>query len=130
MNLGAPPTADATRSRAVHVAACAGLLAFSLGFVMSATVTGLWLPWYEPLQRRWILAPTAPTGVAMDFFARLGLATLTGLAGGVVGWIVGLRRTLSDAMLRAVIVWAMGMTVLGLFLYAYALGTRVIVTGH
>ena len=130
MNLGAPPTADAPRSRAIHVAACAGLLGFSLGFVLSATVSGLSLPWYEPLERRWIWAPVAPTRVAMDFFARFFLATIAGVLGAILGWILGLRRAFSDATMRAVVVWSMGMTVLGLFLYAWALGTRVIVRGH
>lgn len=127
MNLGAPPTADAVRSRAIHVAACAGLLGFSLGFVLSATISGLVLPWYEPLERRWILAPVAPTRVAMDFFGRFLIASVTGLLAALVGWVVGARRPLSDATLRALVVWSIGMTLLGIFLYGWALGTRIIV---
>ena len=126
MNLGAPPTIDAPRARALYVAACAGLLCFSAGFILTATVSGLTVPWYEPLEHRWILAPVAPTPVAMDYFARVGIASLLGIGGATAGFFAG-KRPLSATALRAVFVWALGMTLLGLFLYAWALGTRVIV---
>lgn len=127
--LGAPPTATADRARAIYVAACAGLLFFSAGFVLTATTRGLSLPWYEPLQRRWHVASVAPTGVAMDYFGRLLVATIASVAGAGIGFLAGRRRALHPALLRACFVWALAMTVLGLFLYAWALAHRVIVTG-
>ncbi len=114
------------RAAALHLAACAGLIGFGLALLWSAR--GLpTLPWYEPLERRWILTDVAPTHVAIDYYGRVGLALAAGVASGAVAWRVARRRAAGVTLLRAAAVWAIGLTLLGLLIYGIALATRVVV---
>ena len=128
--IGAAPKLDDVRARAWTAAGAAFLLGFSVSFVWTATGTPMPLPWYEPLQHRWITATVAPTGVAMDWYTRVAIAfAFAALLGGAT-LAVTRRRAISETMLRALCIWAIGVTLLGMFLYAYALGTRVILPPH
>lgn len=126
MKIGAPATLDDRNAHALYAAACAGLLAFSASFVGTATAEGVSLPWYEPLQRRWQFAISSPTDVSMDWYSRVGLSLLFAASTAAVVFFIARRRTIPATALRAASIWSLAMTVLGLFLYAWTLGNRVI----
>ena len=126
MKIGAPATLDDRNAHALYAAACAGLLAFSGTFVGTATADDISLPWYEPLQHRWEFAIAKPTDVSMDWYARVGLSLAVALGVALVVFFVARRRTIPATVLRAASIWSLAMTVLGLFLYAWTLGNRVI----
>ena len=126
MKIGAPATLEDRSAHALYAAACAGLLTFSAAFVGMATAEGLSLPWYEPLQRRWQMAISNPTPVSMDWYSRVGLSLLFAALAAVVVFFVGRRRTIPATALRAASIWALAMTVIGLFLYAWTLANRVV----
>lgn len=126
MKIGAPAKLDDSKAYSLYAAACAGLIGFSASFVGAATMEGLSLPWYEPLQRRWQLAISNPTLVSMDWYSRVGISLASGLALAAVTYFVARRRTPSATLLRAASIWALAITLIGLFLYAWTLGNRVI----
>lgn len=130
MNLWKSPAMEEGTRRGVYAAACLGLIAFSATLVWTATGLSIRLPWYEPLEHRWILSAQPPTNVSMDFYARVGLAFLVALVVGAVGGHFAKGRTMREPLLRALGIWAFGLTVLGMFLYGYALATRVIQPPH
>lgn len=126
MKIGAPVSTDEATGEARYAAACAGLLGFSTAFVGVATVEGLSLPWYEPLEHRWHMALVAPTHVSMDWYGRVGISLLAGLVLAGIVSAVARRRRVPPMVLRAAWVWALAATVLGLFLYAWTLGNRIV----
>lgn len=126
MNLWSIPKMSESRRRGVYVGACGGLLVFSATLVWLATGVEVPLPWYEPLERRWIVSARAPTNVAMDFYARVGVSFLAALIAGPLAGFLASKRAMSPSVVRAIGIWAVGITLLGMFLYGFALGTRVI----
>lgn len=126
MKIGSPAPLEGNPARAVYAGACAGLLAFSFTFVVTATMEGLSRPWYDPLGHRWEMATVPPTPVSMDWYGRVALALLVGLAAGAITYFATRRRALPATLLRAASIWALAMTAIGLFLYAWMLANRVI----
>ena len=126
MKIGAPARLDDFSARAIYAASCAGLLVFSLIFVLLATIEGLSVPWYEPLDRAWHLASTKPTPVSMDWFGRVAISLAFAAVASLAVFFATRRRALSASLLRAASIWALAMTVIGLFLYAWTLANRVI----
>lgn len=125
-DLWAIPDLSEARRLGIYVGACVGLIVFSAVLVWTATGQAFELPWYEPLERRWIVAYRPPTNVAMDFYTRFAMAMFAAcLAGPIAAFIAG-RKVPRPVVTRALGVWAVGITLLGMFLYAWALGTRVI----
>ncbi len=114
---------DAAR-RSIYVAVCAGAIAFALAMIVGATGEPRELPWYEPLQHRWITSRNAPTPVAMDYYARVGTAFAFAIGVGALGARLARRRELSPTLTRALGVWAWALLALSMFLYAHALLTR------
>lgn len=114
---------DAKRN-AIYAAACLGLISFSAAMVFTASGEPRTLPWYEPLEHRWIRAQHAPTTVAMDYYARVGLSFGLAIVAAGITLAIAARRTLSTTVVRAVGVWAWALTLLAMFLYGHALLTR------
>lgn len=126
MKVGAPARLDDLAARAVYAAACAGLLVFSLVFVLLATIEGLTVPWYDPIGHAWHMASSKPAPTAMDWFGRVAISLTSAAVAALITFIATRRRPVSSSLLRAASIWALATTVLGLFLYAWTLGNRVI----
>ena len=130
MDLWKIPAMEERTRRGVFAAGALGLIAFSATLIWTATGVAMKLPWYEPNEHRWILSTQPPTNVSMDFYARLALSFAVALVVGATGGHFAKSRGMRDPLLRALGIWAFGLTVLGMFLYAYALNTRVIQPPH
>src|SRR5205085_1436010 len=126
MDLFGTPVWSEERRRGVTLGAQAALLVFSTAMIWTATGERTRLPWYDPLSHRWILSAAAPGVLAMDYYGRVGLSLLAGIAGGIAAGIAAARRRPPGWLSRALPVWALGVTLVGVFLYAYTIGTRVI----
>lgn len=126
MKIGAPASLDDHAARAVYAAGCAGLLVFSLMFVLLATIEGLTLPWYDPIGHAWHMASSKPAPTAMDWFGRVAISLTSAGVAALITFFATRRRPLPATVLRAASIWALGMTVIGLFLYAWTLANRVI----
>lgn len=121
-----PADADLVRRRAIYAGACTLLLVFSAMMIWTATGPRLKLPWYDPLGHRWIRSTMPPTGVAMDYYARVGLSLAAGALAAMLAGIGVTARRIPDVLLRALGLWAVGIALLGIFLYGYSIGTRII----
>ncbi|HVO31080.1 MAG TPA: hypothetical protein VMV18_10100 [bacterium] len=122
-----PGSAPAAPRPALYVGACAGLIAFSAALLASASSLPFAIPWYLPLARAWQIATHPPgTGIAMDYYGRVGVALAVGAIASVIASLASRGRKLPPTLLRAAGVWAVGITVLGMLWYAWAFSHRVV----
>ena len=113
-----------SRSEALFAAMCIGAIAFAVAFVYPQ-LSGQEIAWYYPVERRWAYE-AQPTGLAIDFFGRL--------IQGLVAWSVAVIATmaitrrlgaLSSRTAHLLAAWAIALTVLVMFYFAYTLAVRV-----
>ncbi|MGE0550244.1 MAG: hypothetical protein AB7O24_05880 [Kofleriaceae bacterium] len=113
-----------TRSNALFAAMCVGAIAFAVAFVYPQ-LSGQAIAWYYPVERRWAYE-AQPTGLAMDFFGRL-LQGLVAWSIAVVATMAITRRLreLSPRAAHLLAAWAIALTLLVMFYFAYTLAVRV-----
>ncbi len=71
----------------VMLAFAVGRAVFGALFLVS--VVGKWpMPWYLPVERRWVFASSVHT-VGMDWYGRSALALVGGLVTGAMAWAIG-----------------------------------------
>lgn len=87
-------------SARVFVTFLAARAAFGLFFLASAL--GRWpLPWYVPLEHRWVFSGPRPAAeLAMDWFGRTAIALVVALLAGMAAWLLAARGPLSRALVR------------------------------
>lgn len=113
----------------IVLAFAVGRTFFGLLFLVS--VVEHWtLPWYLPLEHRWVLASSVRT-VGMDWYGRSGLALVGGLLAGLATYALGGVSRLAPRLSRPAFV--LGITRLGALLllvdfvfYTLSLLTRVV----
>lgn len=99
------------------------------GALFLASAAGRWLlPWYLPLERRWVLASEV-RGLGMDWFGRSLYSVGGGLLAGALGWYLcrfpGFARALGrTARIRMVAHLGAALLLLDVLFYAATLFTR------
>ena len=126
MKIGAPPSGTEVQRKSIYFGACAGLAAFSAAFLWCATTLPFRLFWYEPVQRLWLLSAKPPTFVAMDFYSRIALSSAVAAVVGVIAVASTRRRLLGDTLLRAVGIWAVGLTLFAMAWFGWTFSHRTI----
>lgn len=124
--IGASSSLAPRTGRAIYAASCAGLLVFSTTFVGLATAESVTLPWYDAVGHAWHLAESQPAPAAMDWYGRVLISCFASAIASLAVFFIGRTRDIPTTALRAASIWALGATILGLFLYAWTLANRLI----
>lgn len=108
----------------LFIAMAAGVVAFAFAFV-APMIGGLPVPWYYPLEHRWAIE-SKPTGLAMDFYGRMIVATSAWSLVVMVTLAITRRvKTISARTIGLFTAWAITATVLVMMHFAWTLYFRV-----
>ena len=111
------------RQEALYVAMCCGTIAFVIGFVYPQLAEQA-VAWYYPLERRWAFEAKA-TGLAMDFYGRLGQAMVAWAIGVIASLAIARRmKSLSEKVAGLLAAWAITLTLLVILYFAWTLFFR------
>jgi len=111
---------------AVHLATCVATIVFALTLALPAFVR-VPLPWYHPAERSWTFEVNA-SGIAMDFYGRVALASLAAALAAAAMYVIArrARREPSRRITAVVAVWAVSLTMLAITFYTWRLVHRTV----
>ncbi|APR85576.1 Hypothetical protein A7982_10925 [Minicystis rosea] len=97
---------ERTASAAARIFAAFLVARAAAGLVYLGVSLGGWpVPWYMPLEHRWVIGKPA-LGLAMGWFGATAAAVVAAVVFGWLTWIVSARGALSRALARTAIVLA------------------------
>jgi hypothetical protein len=92
-----PPSLPSVTAR-LFSALLAARIAFGLAY-LAGSIRRSPVPWYYPIERRWAFE-SAPTGFAMEWYGRTGVALLAALVAFGILWFFSARGPLARALGR------------------------------
>src|SRR5512140_1832954 len=105
---------------AVHLAACVAIITFAIALALPSFID-VPLLWYRPTEHAWSYQVHPSGGIAMDFFGRCLLASVSSSVTATLAYSVA-RRTRRNPSRRAVgtaAVWAIGILAIAIAFFTW-----------